>query len=121
VAAVRAVSGLKAATYQERLAELGMPSLTDRRTEADMCLTYKILGDSDAMFSEQWFERAANRRTTRMAAGTNNLVPQRGNHEYRRGFFSLRVVDTWNRLPDAVKAAPTAAAFKRQYRQHLRA
>jgi hypothetical protein len=55
-----------------------------------MCLTYKILSDSDKQFSEQWFERAANRRTTRMAAATNNLVPKRGNHDYRRGFFSLR-------------------------------
>jgi Reverse transcriptase (RNA-dependent DNA polymerase)/Endonuclease-reverse transcriptase len=119
--AVKAVSGLKANTYLERLDELELPSLADRRIEADMCLTYKILSDSDKKFSEQWFEMAANRRPTRMAAGTNNLVPKRGGHDYRRGFFSLRVVDNWNRLPDAVKAAKTAAAFKRQYRQHMRA
>jgi ribonucleases P/MRP protein subunit RPP40 len=100
--AVKVVSGLKGTNYQERLAELKMPSLADRITKAEMCLTYKLLSDSDKQFSEQWFERAANRGTTRMAAGTNNLVPKRGNHDYRRGFFSLKVVDKWNRLPDAV-------------------
>jgi hypothetical protein len=119
--AIKARSGLKGTNYEERFAKLEMPSLGHRLTKADMCLTYKILSDSDKQFSEQWFEQAANRRTTRMAAGTNNLVPKRGNHDYGRGFFSLRVVDMWNRLPDTVKAAQTAASFKRQYRQHLRA
>jgi hypothetical protein len=90
-----------------------MPSLADCITEADMCLTYKILSDSDKQFSEHWFERATNRRTTRMAAVINNLVPRRGNHNYRQGFFSLRVIDMWNHLPDVVKVAQTAAAFKR--------
>jgi hypothetical protein len=84
-----------------------------------MLLTYKVLRDSDNKFSEQWFTRAATRRPTRMAAGLNNLLPQRGHHEYRRGFFSLRVVDSWNRLPDDVKAAKSAAGFKHWYRQHM--
>jgi ribonucleases P/MRP protein subunit RPP40 len=117
--AIKAVSGLRGRTYSERLAELSLPSLADRRSEADMCLTHKILSDSDQQFCEQWFERAAGRRPTRMAAGLDNLVPRRAQHEYRRNFFSLRVVDAWNRLPAAVKAAKTAAGFKNQYRQHV--
>jgi endonuclease I len=119
--AIKAVSSLKSTNYQERLAKLEMPSLVDRITEADMCLTYKILSDSDKQFSEQWFEWAANRRTTRMAAGTNNLVPKRGNHDYGRGFFSLRVIDMWNHLLDAVKVPQPAAVFNCQYHQHLQA
>jgi hypothetical protein len=117
--AIRAVSGLKSATYQARLRELNLQSLEDRRLEADMVLTHKILSDSDLEFSEQWFQRAANGRHTRQAAGARNLVPRRGLHEFRREFFSLRVASSWNRLPDAVKAANTAAAFKKGYRQHI--
>jgi hypothetical protein len=75
VRAIKAVSSLKGRTYAERLTELSLPSLAERRTEADMCLTHKILSDSDQQFSEQWFERAAGRRPTRMATGFNNLVP----------------------------------------------
>jgi hypothetical protein len=73
--AIKVVSSLKGTNYQERLAEQEMPSLADRITKADMCLTYKILSDSGKQYSEQWFERAANKQTTRIAAGTNNLVP----------------------------------------------
>jgi hypothetical protein len=51
--AIRAVSGLKSATYQARLRELNLQSLEDRRLEADMVLTHKILSDSDLEFSEQ--------------------------------------------------------------------
>jgi hypothetical protein len=113
------VSGLRGATYEERLRELNLQSLEDCRLEADMVLTHKILRDSDKEFGEQWFQQAANGRHTRQAAGTLNLVPKRGLHEFRREFFSLRVVGRWNQLPDAVKAASTAAAFKSRYRQHI--
>jgi hypothetical protein len=93
--------------------------MEDRRIEADMALTHKILCDSDQGFRDQWFKMADGRRKTRLTAGARNLLPQRGQHEFRREFFSLRVVDTWNRLPEPVKATNTAAAFKRRYRQHI--
>jgi hypothetical protein len=96
-----------------------MPSLEDRRIEADRALTHKILSDSEQGYSDRWFKMANSRRTMRLTAGARNLLPKRGQHEYRREFFSLRVVDTWNRLPEPVKAADTAAAFKRRYRQHI--
>ena len=40
--AVKALSGLKGQTYEQRLEELGLPSLKDRRKEIDMVLTYKL-------------------------------------------------------------------------------
>jgi hypothetical protein len=42
--AIRAVSGLKSATYSERLRKLNLQSLEDRRLEADMVLTHHIRG-----------------------------------------------------------------------------
>jgi hypothetical protein len=51
--AIKAVSGLRGRTYLERLQELGLPTLTQRRTEADMILTYKILNDKSSAFGEQ--------------------------------------------------------------------
>jgi hypothetical protein len=45
--AVKAVSGLRGHTYSERLQELGLPTLVQRREEADMIMTYKLLSDSD--------------------------------------------------------------------------
>jgi hypothetical protein len=45
--AVRAVSGLSDKTYKERLCELTLPSLEDRRIEADMAMTHKVISDSE--------------------------------------------------------------------------
>ena len=99
---MKAITGLKGTSYEEKLKELNMPSLLDRR-------------------KEMWFERADIRRVTRNNAVRHNLVPKRGQHEYRRNFFSLRVIEEWNSLPVTVRDAPTVSSFKRQYRRHLEA
>jgi hypothetical protein len=99
----------------EKLRELKLASIEDRRIEADMALTHKILCDSEQGYSDQWFKMANSRRTTRLTAGARNLLHQRGQHEYRRRIFQQQR----NRLPEPVKAADTAAAFKRRYRQHI--
>ena len=80
-----------------------------------MVQTYKLLKESD---SEIEFRRADTRRATRAAAGRDNLLKERAGHEFRNRFFTVRVIDEWNNLPDAVKEASTAAVFKCQYRRH---
>ena len=114
--AVKAVSGLRSQAYEDRLAELKLPSLRERRKEIDMIQTFKLVNDES---SEQFFLRTDGRRATRATTGTDNLVKGRSNHEYRANFFSTRVIDDWNKLPNKVKEAATAENFKRQYRRHL--
>jgi hypothetical protein len=46
----------------------------------------------------------------------NNLAIGRAGHNYRRGFFSHRVPEKWNGLPDHIKQASTPAAFKKRLR-----
>ena len=119
--AVKAITGLKGTSYEEKLKELKMPSLLDRRKEINMVQTYKLVNNVDTDNSEMWFERTDIRRVTRNNAVRHNLVPKRGQHEYRRNFFSLRVIKEWNSLPVTVWDAPTMSSFKRQYRRHLEA
>ncbi len=45
--ATRLVRNLKGLTYEERLKQLGLPSLEYRRKRADMVQTFKILHDID--------------------------------------------------------------------------
>jgi hypothetical protein len=55
--AVRQVSGLSSATYEEKLLELGLPTLEERRHQADMCMVHKILHGKGELKADTWFER----------------------------------------------------------------
>ena len=114
--AVKAISGLRGRTYEERLVELSLPSLEERRLEMDMAQTYRTMNCE----MRNMFERADTRRPTRAASGKDKLIKKRSNNEFRKQFFSSRVVEDWNRLPDTVKEAKTTSAFKRLHRRHHR-
>jgi hypothetical protein len=113
------VSGLRGRTYSERLAELDLPSLAERRMEADMVQTYKILSDDSVNYSEKWFVKMENGRYTRRSTGMMLRLP-RAAHNFRRGFFSCRLPEHWNNLPREVKEAGHAGQFKSRYRTHLK-
>jgi len=110
--AVTAVSGLTGRTYAERLTELGLSSLEDRRTEADMIQTFKILAGIDDVEREKWFRIVENGRTTRTNNGGITLQQQRSRLDLRRNFFSQRVVRTWNSLAPETRGSTSVKAFK---------
>jgi len=116
--AVKAISGLKGATYDEKLRELNIPSLQARRMEMDMVQTYKMVNNIDTDNSDTMFQRADTRRPTRDRSGKDNLLLKRSQHEFRKNFFSNRVICEWNALPDKIKEAGSIGQFKRLYRRH---
>jgi hypothetical protein len=79
-------------------------------------MSYKLLSDSDTKYSEKWFAKIATSRQTRHSNALNNLVICRAKHSYRWEFFSLRVPEKWNNLPDTVKEASTVSMFKNRLR-----
>jgi hypothetical protein len=117
--AVAAISGLKGTTYEEKLKELGLTTLEERRHQADMVQTFKILRGIDNVKSETWFQKVdTTGRLTRSAADPLNLKTQAARLEIRRNFFSNRAVDGWNLVPSELKNARTVQYFKRAYRRH---
>jgi len=111
------VSGLKSAVYEERLKEIGLQSLTQRRERYDMIQTFKILNSIDKVDYRIWFERINVERQiqTRLTTCSMNLVTKRSNREVRKAFFSQRVVNSWNKLPDDVKNSTNLRVFKYKY------
>jgi hypothetical protein len=85
------------------------------RGEMDMVQTFKIVNGIDKVNSQDWFTKAVN-QGTRSTSGLDNLVKPRSEHEYRRHFFSQRVVDERNSLPNHVKEARKVPCFRRFYR-----
>jgi hypothetical protein len=55
---------------------------------------------------------------TRQATGVLNLIKPRANLEIRANFFSVRVVDSWNAIPENIKMARNPGHFKRLYKAY---
>ena len=61
--ATRLVKALSGLTYQERLLELGLPSLEYRRLRADVIEVYKIIHQIDKINIDKFFTFAQNAGT----------------------------------------------------------
>ena len=111
-------------TYEERLASLKMRTLEDRRIRGDLIETFKILTGKSNVAPETWFTFASSNATddtvrTRATTGYLNLVqPPIPKTEIRKNFFSNRVVDHWNQLPDHVKISQKTNDFKNALDRH---
>ncbi len=60
---------------------------------------------------------ADNRVRTRRAAAAHGLAAQYARTDVRKYSFPVRVVESWNRLPESVKTTTSKDAFKRMLRQ----
>ena len=112
--AINMCSSLKGTTYLEKLKEVGLMTLADRRLRADMIQVWKIIHKKDRVNETTWFTRLntnTNRETRSTVSGMNIQIP-RANLEIRRNFFSVRSPKMWNTLPDNIKILETLDAFK---------
>ena len=113
--AVGMVTNFKGQTYEEKLAEAGMVTLEERRRRGDLIQAYRVLNKVDNVDPNIWFTREAPRQgaaSTRQTDGFMNVVRKKGNHDIRKNFWSNRVVEHWNRLPESVKKSETLDWFK---------
>ena len=113
--ATRLLGNLSEKSYPERLRELGLPSLEYRRLRADVIQTYKILNNIDQVDKSKLFTMA-NSNTTR--GHSKKLYKRRSRLRMRSNFFSNRVVDVWNSLPEEVVSAPSVNCFKSRLNSH---
>jgi hypothetical protein len=117
--AVSMISGLRGESYEEKLLELDLPTLEERRHTADMVQTFKIVKGIDRVEHGTWFHLAANgERATRSTDCPHNLRQMAARLEVRRNFFSNRVIDSWNQLPTHVKNVKTVSSFKNGYKNY---
>ena len=88
--AVGMISGLAGRTYEDRLKELGIVTLEERRHQMDMLQTYKILNGKEKVDPSCWFTMASDsERVTRQSADPLNIRPGAPRLDIRR-YFSPR-------------------------------
>ena len=114
--AIKMVSGLESNSYKDRLKELGLQSLEDRRVRGDMIQVWKILNNHDNLNKNDFFVPVnQNIQQTRLRAVRVNMQKIRVTTDIRKHSFSVRVPDKWNTLPTDVKEARNLNTFKNLY------
>ena len=87
---------LKHLHYKDRLRELGLFSLENRRLWGDLTAAFQYQKGAYKQEGSQFFTRVDNRRTR---GNGFKLKKGRFSLDIRGTFFTMRVVRCWNRLP----------------------
>ena len=107
-------------TYQDKLREVGLTTLEERRDRGDMIQTFRIIQGLDNVEVGTWFQLASDRSregtvNTRQSRDITRLVEGESHYENRRHFFSQRVPSRWNSLPESTRQQNTVLGFKAAY------
>ena len=111
------ITGMKHLDYEARLRALMLPSLEYRRVRGDMIEVYKILNNIyDPITTSSLLTLDTNNKTR----GHNFKLKK---HSFKtdkfKHFFTNRVVNLWNSLPDNVVYASSLNMFKNNLDSYL--
>ena len=111
------VPGLGDKSFEDRLRELKLPTLTYRRIQGDMVEVFKLVNDMYYFDCTNLFTfRDQSERVTR--GNKKKLFKHRARLDVRKYSFSNRVVNLWNSLPDSVISAETVFCFETRLDNH---
>jgi len=101
--ATKIIRGLEHLSYKERLRDLELFSLENRRLQGDLFVAFQYLKggykkDRERLFTRAWRDRASRTRF--------ELKEGRFRLHVKKKCFTMRVVRHWNRLPREAVAAP---------------
>ena len=107
------ISGLLGRNYEDKLKELRLESLENRRIYIDILQTFKIIrGFDDVESSNTWFNIVGSDELTRLTADPLNLMSSRSRLELIANCLSPRVVNLCNSLPGKVKTLEILKCLK---------
>ena len=109
------VPGLQDMSSEARLVKLRLPTLKLRRQRGDLIELYKILHGYEGTDYRKFFKfKKSNTRGHKW-----KLEKQHINCQVRENWFTIRVINPWNELPESIVNAPTIASFKSELDKYL--
>ena len=114
--ATRMIEECRGLSYEERLKVTGLTTLEKRRTRGDLIEVFKAVKGITKIDRSSLFTIANNSRTR---GHRFKLVKTRSRLDLRKNFFSQRVVNDWNSLPEAVVEANSVNSFKNLYDKYV--
>ena len=112
----RMIPELKSLTYEARLKRLNLTTLEIRRIRGDLIEVYRILNGLEKINPDSLFTRS---RYTNIRCHTMKLEKKQVHLDIRKYFFTQRVIDYWNALPQSAVDAENINQFKDQLNIHL--
>ena len=113
--ATRLIPELKNMPYQERLMNLKLPTLVYRRKRGDMIMMFKIMCGLVRIDVNKLFTNATIKKTR---GHSKKVFKRHAIKTVRKHFFSQRIVNDWNSLPEHVVEAPSTLEFKKRLDHH---
>ena len=101
----RLVDGIGLMTYEQRCEKLGLTTLLERRARGDLIETFKIVNG---------FVQYGNHLFNKSVSGEKLVLRKNSNTNFKRDFFSSRVVKYWNKLPSSIKTPAQWDDFKHE-------
>uniref|UniRef100_K7F1X3 Reverse transcriptase domain-containing protein n=1 Tax=Pelodiscus sinensis TaxID=13735 RepID=K7F1X3_PELSI len=107
--ATRMIRGMENLSYERRLKELGLFTLTKRRLRGDMIALFKYIRGINTREGEELFKLNTNVDTR---TNEYKLAIRKFRLEIRQRFLTIRGVRFWNGLPREVVGAKDLSGFK---------
>ena len=116
--ATQLIPGFKFKPYEERLRIIGLTTLEKRRTRGDLIETFKIMTGREAVAPGIFF--TPTQQFHGLRGHSLKLSKPRCRTSLRQNYFSVRVIDEWNGLPQWVVDATSVNCFKSSLDKHWR-
>ena len=114
--AVNMVVGLRSSSYADKLKEVGLTTLADRRVRGDVIQVWKYLHGYTPY--NPTMLRPSSSQHTKLTGHTEqpfNLARRNSRLDIRKNFFTVRAVDEWNRVPHSIQRLEDINELKIEY------
>ena len=118
--ATKIVPALQDKPYEERLKILNLPTLEHRRKRGDMIEVFKIMNKFENVERSQFFTLVSEVHPHDTRGHKFKIWYPQTSTLTRRHHFDIRIIESWNNLPDDVVNSKTVNQFKNKLDIHFK-